>query len=568
VEKFGLPTTSRLSTLSPKKYRVTFVNDLGPQFGAGIAHGRLQESLDAAGHETSFVFAKANGSTLSKTDSMLYEEIEKTSPDLVVFGNLHNASLGIGLVDWISERWPTCFVMHDLWLATGRCCYLGSCEKFKTNCDQSCPTAAEYPAAPVERIESLFDNKLRVISKPRKIVVLANSPWTARIAEQSAITRRGVVKTLKYGFPLHIFKPRDKNLCREILGLPIDAFIVLFASVNVAEERKGLRHLFEALNRLQLKNLVPVCIGHAHDHAELYPGTVALGYIEDPWRSALVYAAADIFAGPSLQEAFGQVFIEAAACGTPSVAYPVGGVENSIVHGVTGLLAARVHPSALADEIHRLYRDDEYRRQLGVWGRMEVENEWSYRSAYHRFNNILRQVPEHIGFLPPANIAFDPAKTAGISRLATPGFGILEKAETSVAPATGFGSKENLRLPSGTQHAVHWAIGNVCQIRVRIPGSQSKSLMATCFNPIAQQTISVSVDGQKLESIEIRNRDNFFEPIQVCLASEIAPGDHLVQLRFAKTIKEQSGTRDLAMLFADLELQPIRKERQEPGVAA
>ena len=554
LEKYGSRNSS-LTTLQPKKYRVTFVNDVGVRYGAGIAHGRLRDSIDAAGHDTQFISATSEGQPWPKTEGELYHEIEDSNPDLVVFGNLHNASLGMGLVDRVTDRWPASFVMHDLWLATGRCCYLGGCSKFKSNCDAACPTATEYPAMNPEQIESAFETKMNVISKPRKLVVMANSKWTHEIAEQSAITSKAVLKTVKYGFPTHVYKPRDQKLSRELLGLPADAFIVLFASVNVAEERKGLRHLFEALNRLQLKNLVPVCIGHAHDHADLYPGTIAMGYVDDPRRSALIYSAADIFVGPSLQEAFGQVFIEAAACGTPSIAYPVGGVEDAMEHGVTGCLASMVHPTALADEILKLYTDGEYRRQLGAWARIEVENEWSYRSAYHHFNNLLRQVPEHMGFLPPTNISFDPAKTAGIKARPGYGIGLLDKVETRVIPSSGFAGTENITLDDGQSQTAQWAIGQACDLTVFNATDQPQTLQVSCLNPVIDQTIRVICDGHVVNELQVENRTSFLNPVNLQLVANLQPGEHQVRLQFGKTVKEQCGTRDLAMMFLQLDLQ-------------
>ncbi len=556
LEKYGSVAPTHV-TLKHRKYKTLFVNDVGVRYGAGIAHGRLQEMMDAAGHETVFVSAKFEGEPHIKTEGELYCEIEKESPDLVVFGNLHNANLGVGLVDMVSERWPTCFVMHDLWLATGRCCYLGGCDKYKSNCDSSCPTTNEYPVMNREQVESAFESKLNIISKPRKTVVMANSDWTKQVAESSAITSKGVLKTLKYGFPLHIFKRRDKNLCREVLGLPEDAFIILFASVNVAEERKGLRHLFEALNRLQLDNLLPVCIGHAVDAGDLYPGTIALGYVDDPWKNAMIYSAADVFVGPSLQEAFGQVFIEAAACGTPSIGYPVGGVQEAIVHGVSGQIAQAVHPSALADEIENLFRDHEYRKKLSVWGRIEVENEWSYRSAYHHFNNLLRQVPEQIGFLPPTNIAFDPAKTAGVSSQAGPSFGILEKAETSISPYVGFADEESLVLSDGTSRQVRWAIGNVAQLKICLSGNQRRNLILECMSPVLNQVVKVFCDGVEIGERAIDTKDDFFTPIRLCLIPDVVPGEHQVRLEFSGTVKEQGGSRDLAILVSNLSLDPL-----------
>ena len=553
IEKLGLPETVK-SPLLPKKYSVAMVNDVGARYGAGIAHSRLRDSLVAAGHEVAMICAKETEQSQPKSATEIYLEIENVNPDLVLFGNLHNAGLDMSIVDQASERWPTCFVMHDLWLATGRCIYLGGCEKYKSNCDSSCPTSPEYPALNPEQIESAFDNKLNVISKPRKVVVMANSEWSKNVAEASAITSKSVLKTLKYGFPTHVFKRRDQSVCREVLGLPQNAFIVLFSSVDVSEERKGLRHLFEALNRLQLENLVPVCVGFASDPSELYPGTISLGYVEDPYRSAMIYSAADVFVGPSLQEAFGQVFVEAAACGTPSIGYPVGGVQEAIVHGVTGLVAESANPTSLAEEIAKLYFDEEYRQKLSVWGRLEVENHWSIRSSYHHFNNLLREVPEHIGFLPPDRIFFDPAKTAGVVAGKSQSFGILDKVESCVSAGVGFADEERLQLLDGTISTGRWCVGSVANLNVRIVGNDKRKLIGRCLNPALNQVVKVYCDGKLMQTIDVETREKFLSPIEICLMPDLAPGEYQIRLEFSSTVKEQNGMRDMAMMFLDIEL--------------
>lgn len=547
IEKYGVPNVP-LKSLQTKKYRVAFVNDVGPRYGAGIAHGRLRDAIDAAGHENVFICAKPSDA-VTKTADQIYSEIEAFNPDLVVFGNLHNAGLGIDLVDTVSDRWATSLVLHDLWATTGRCCYSGSCDRHMTGCNSACPTAGEYPSLPPEQIETAFHRKLEVISKPRRIVLMANSEWTRQEAEKSAIGNRGVVQKLKYAFPTQIFEPRDKNVCREILGLPRDRFIVLFASVNVAEERKGLRHLFEALNRLNISDLLPVCIGHAHDKSALYPGTIAMGYVEDPWRAALIFAAADIFVGPSLQEAFGQVFIEAAACGTPAVAYNTGGVAEAIVNGVTGLHARQLHPSSLAEAINRLYADPEYRRRLAVWGRMEVENEWSTRSAYHHFNNLLRQIPEHLGFLPPAKIQFNPRKVGTVSDDAGQSFGILDKGRNCVLPMSGFCTPENFQHPDGTISKVQWATGHVSEMTVRIAEPGSHSVRLRCLNPCENQSINVYCNEVHVNTVQLPSDHRFTDVHEVLLVENIATGDHQLRLEYSHLHAEPTGKRNLALLF-------------------
>ena len=425
-----------------------------------------------------------------------------------------------------------------------------------TGCNSACPTAGEYPALPPVQIEAAFHRKLEVISKPRRIVLMANSEWTRQEAEKSAIGSRTVVQKLKYAFPTQIFEPRDKDVCREILGLPRDKFIVLFASVNVAEERKGLRHLFEALNRLNISDLLPVCIGHAHDKSALYPGTITMGYVEDPWRAALIYSAADIFVGPSLQEAFGQVFIEAAACGTPAVAYNTGGVAEAIVNGVTGLHARQIHPSSLAAAIHRLYADPEYRRSLAIWGRIEVENEWSTRSAYHHFNNLLRQIPEQLGFLPPAKVQFIPQKLGAISDVNGQSFGILEKGLNCVLPTFGFCTPENFQHPDGSISKVQWAIGQASEMTVRIAEPGSHTVRLRCLNPCENQSINVYCNEVLVNTVHLSSDHRFMDAHEIPLVENITKGDHRLRLEYAHSHAEPTGKRNLSLLFLDVSIHP------------
>ena len=556
VEKYGAPQSGldakAIQSLKSKKYRVAFVNDVGPRYGAGIAHGRLRDSIAAAGHDTAFYCAKPTDST-SRTSGELYGDITSFNPDLVVFGNLHNAGLGMDLVDQVSSRWPSLFVLHDLWATTGRCCYSGECTKYLTGCDAECPTAHEYPALQPEHVAPAFQHKLDVISRPRRLVLMANSDWTKAQAEKSLIGSKGVVKRLKYAFPTHQFEPRDKDLCREILGLPRDRFIVLFAAVNNADERKGLRHLFEALNRLEIENLLPVCIGHAHDQSSLYPGTVSMGYVDDPWRAALIYSAADIFVGPSLHEAFGQVFIEAAACGTPAVAYSTGGVVDAIEDGVTGMLAESIHPSALATQINRLYSDPDYRRDLAVWGRIEVENEWSFRSAYHHFNNVLATIPETLGFLPPIKNQFKPDLSGGVVEPEGRTFGILERGGNSILYGKGFCTPEEFRPSSGGTMRVRWAIGSTSSLTVRVSKPGPHSVVLRCLNPVPGQRLEVYLDGTHHRTIAIEHAD-FDKEHKLVLANQLSVGDHDLKVVYGHTFNESSGGRHLALMYLDVQI--------------
>jgi glycosyltransferase involved in cell wall biosynthesis len=68
---------------------------------------------------------------------------------------------------------------------------------------------------------------------------------------------------------------------------------------------------------------------------------------------------------PSCKEGWGITNVEAAACGTPSLASDSPGLRDSVRHGETGFLVAHADPRALADRMLQLARDPALVERLG-----------------------------------------------------------------------------------------------------------------------------------------------------------------------------------------------------------
>jgi glycosyltransferase involved in cell wall biosynthesis len=78
------------------------------------------------------------------------------------------------------------------------------------------------------------------------------------------------------------------------------------------------------------------------------------------------YAAADIYAGPSLQDAYAMPAAEAMACGLPVIVSASTGVSEIVTNGVDGLILDDPRDAAaLAAMIRRLYEDKDFRDRLG-----------------------------------------------------------------------------------------------------------------------------------------------------------------------------------------------------------
>ena len=87
-------------------------------------------------------------------------------------------------------------------------------------------------------------------------------------------------------------------------------------------------------------------------------------------------------------EAFGIVFLEAAACGVPVVVGRSGGAPETVVPGETGALVDPLDPGALAGVlVGLLSRAD--REELGAAGRRRVAELWEWDRVAERLAVLL-----------------------------------------------------------------------------------------------------------------------------------------------------------------------------------
>lgn len=89
-------------------------------------------------------------------------------------------------------------------------------------------------------------------------------------------------------------------------------------------------------------------------------GRIPRERMPDFWR------AADLAVFTPTYEPFGISAIESMACGTPVVASAVGGLLDTVIDGVTGVLVPRRSPAAVAEAVRRLLDDDGRRTGFGM----------------------------------------------------------------------------------------------------------------------------------------------------------------------------------------------------------
>lgn len=91
-----------------------------------------------------------------------------------------------------------------------------------------------------------------------------------------------------------------------------------------------------------------------------------------------LYARAAVVACPSRREGFGVACLEAMAHARPVVASAVGGLNDLVVDGETGLLVPPRDPRALRAALERLLADRDLRLRLGAAGRERARERFSW----------------------------------------------------------------------------------------------------------------------------------------------------------------------------------------------
>ena len=102
---------------------------------------------------------------------------------------------------------------------------------------------------------------------------------------------------------------------------------------------------------------------------------VFTGFVEDyPYH---ILKASDLFASASYAESYGYSSAEAQIMGIPVVATAAGGTQEVVDNGKTGILVPRGDVDGLAEEIIRVLRDENLRKELGNNGPAWIKNKFS-----------------------------------------------------------------------------------------------------------------------------------------------------------------------------------------------
>lgn len=360
---------------------ITIVSDWENEGGANIAAVRVTEALAGSGHSIHRVYQKAGSDSSWDTalipsklnfegmprleqlklklmpinirtdhhrkfsEDRLRLILEKTKPQVINLHNLHIAGWSPELIRICSETAPTLCTLHDTWSFTGRCYNPGTCTKFLTQCDESCPTPHEYPQLSPSKIRSAFEQRSEILNRNQNIAAAVPSDWLGGLAISGLWKNREVFK-IPYPIDLDCYRPMDRKSAQELLGLSSTKTYLLSCAADLRNTKKGLHLLVDALRGN--KDFHLLLLGAPLPPSELHDLEVTqFGYVLNDKLKAIIYNAADFYVHPSLADNAPLTVIEALSCGTPVIAFPIDGLPELVITGRTGRLAAGVSSEEL-----------------------------------------------------------------------------------------------------------------------------------------------------------------------------------------------------------------------------
>ena len=244
------------------------------------------------------------------------------------------------------------WTLHDEWPYLGICHYRGDCQE--TECRQC-------PLLPGNIAHKHYLQKQNIYKKGN-ITFVGCSQWITDRAKQ-AMPDAEVVH-INNCVPHNIFRHIDQTEARKKLDLPLDKKIILFCSQNINDERKGYTYLQQALEKFIIQGPQSMAMDSHSPKGGEGGGlmTICIGkggrYISSPEEMAMMYAAADVFVTPSLQDNLPNTIAEAMSCGTPCVGFNVGGIPEMIDHLQNGYVAQYKDVNDLAEGIQYVLTHD------------------------------------------------------------------------------------------------------------------------------------------------------------------------------------------------------------------
>lgn len=305
-------------------------------------------------------------------------------PDIVHLHNIHGGYVRLEDLEWLCERVPVVWTLHDMWAVTGHCAHAFECDRWRTTCGR-CPHMDIYPRIRLDFSRLNRWRRARLYSRitrrlPGRLHLVCPSRWLAGIVRES-VARELPAHWMPYGIVLDGFTPgsaEERMQQRARWGVAQEAFLVFFASNRGRlNQFKDYDAFASAATQLRTRLGDRIEFVMAGDDAtkgrrDEATGILSVGTLATREDMASAYRAADVYVHASKADTLPLSVLEAMSCGLPVVGTRIGGIPDMVEDGVTGFLSLPGDGNSLAEALERLAENRVLCSQLALAARQRV----------------------------------------------------------------------------------------------------------------------------------------------------------------------------------------------------
>lgn len=334
---------------------------------------------------------------IANTGADITRTPEFKEADIIHLHWVNQGMLSLGDIKRVFESGkPVVWTMHDMWPCTGICHYAQNCTKYRDECNH-CPYLTNGGGS--NDLSTRIFRRKREIYANSKIAFVTCSRWLRGLAEKSVLLKGHRVTDIPNPINTKTFCPCDKVEARKRLGLPTEGKLILFGSVKITDERKGIGYMIEACRFLAEQHPdykeewgVVIMGNQSQQIAPMFSlKAYPLEYVADESRIVDIYNAVDVFVTPSLEDNLPNPVMEAMSCAVPCVGFNVGGIPEMIDHLRNGYVAEYRNSEDFANGI-RWVIDEDRHNALGLMARQKVEAEYSESAIARRYIEVYNRV--------------------------------------------------------------------------------------------------------------------------------------------------------------------------------
>ena len=323
-------------------------------------------------------------------------------------GALRKLDYDVLHLHWVNNRFvplevlpkdkPIVWTLHDSWPFCGICHYSFECQEYQWQCG-CCPFL--HSSESKDLSYKVWKRKAEIY-KNLDLHIVSPSCWLADCAKKSSLLGHSPVTVIPNCLDVNVFRPlneaeislRWQNFREKKMAKPF----ALYGAVNAATDKiKGFANLLSALKLLERQ-------GHGDDFELIVFGATqseldldvnipihCVGYVGDIQELASLYNLASVMVVPSLTENLSCAIMESLSCGTPVVAFNIGGNGDMIEHQKNGYLAKERDDADLAEGILWCLNNNADNR-LGRAGREKVLQNYTFDVVCRQYVELYQQV--------------------------------------------------------------------------------------------------------------------------------------------------------------------------------